>query len=63
MDEGNVHTYVSTNERLESLEKLVIKQSAQLKDIHDFISLLNGALESPMLRAMLPPNMREMLNK
>lgn len=39
---------------LEQMEK-------QIAEIHQFISGLAGALNNPMVKAMLPPNVRGML--
>lgn len=33
----------------------------QVAEIHEFVSGLAGALNSPMVKSMLPPNMRGML--
>ena len=45
---------VCTREEFVALQK-------QVADIHTFIEGLAGALNSPMVKAMLPPNMRGML--
>lgn len=37
------------------------KVAKQIAEIHEFISGLAGALNSPMVKSMLPPNMRGML--
>lgn len=43
-----------TREEFETLAK-------QIAEIHEFVSGLAGALNSPMVKAMLPANMRGML--
>lgn len=35
--------------------------SKQVTEIHEFIQLLSGALNNPMVRAMIPANMRGQL--
>jgi hypothetical protein len=47
---------VCTREEFDILKK-------QVAEIHEFISALTGVLNSPMIRGMLPPNLRDMLPK
>lgn len=45
---------VCTREEFEALQ-------GQVREIHAFIQGVAGALNNPMLKSMLPPNMRGML--
>lgn len=45
---------VCTREEFEALQR-------QVNEIHSFVSGVASALNSPMVKAMLPPNMRGML--
>lgn len=45
---------VCTREEFENLQK-------QVAEIHEFVAGLAGALNSPMVKSILPPNMRGML--
>jgi len=54
MNENLPETVTVPREEWEEMKKMV-------SDIHDFISGVAGALNNPMVKAMLPPNMRGML--
>jgi len=43
-----------TREEFETMQR-------QVAEMHEFMSMLAKALNSPMLKSMLPPNVRSML--
>jgi hypothetical protein len=63
---GNCNEYVQGNGKPHECTVTVSldefrELKRQVAEIHEFVSGLAGALNSPMVKAMLPPNMRGML--
>lgn len=45
----------------EAVNKRLVGIETQVNEIHQFIQMLSGALDNPMVRAMVPANMRGMI--
>lgn len=52
---------ISPSHRLEEMEKKVDEIHEKVSEIHAIFTNLSEALNNPMLKAMLPPQMRGML--
>lgn len=51
----------SPSHRLEEMEKKVDEIHEKVSEIHEIFTGLAAALNNPMIKAMMPPNLREML--
>lgn len=57
-----VHQTYCDRNRLRLIDpKEFEKVAKQVEEIHQFIGMLSETLNNPMIRAMVPPNMRGML--